>query len=323
MAGINPEWHTSGLRVKDPQRSLDYYQKNFGMRLVAKKDFEQFKFSLYFLASLPDGTELPALGTQEAVEMYWHSHGTFLALTHNWGTENDPEQKYHPGNAEGDGFGHIAFTTPDVYKACEELEAAGVSFKKKPDEGNMKGLAFAYDPDGYWVEIIRRPIDIGTDGFILAQTMLRIKDPKPSLEFYQKHFGMTLFHELHFPQWKFSLFFLGTLQEGEVAPTPGTDEAAKFVNSRRQPVLELTHNHGTEEQADFKYNNGSEAGRQGFTNLLFTVDNAEALQTQLLESGVKMLKKLDEGSMKGLAFASDPDGYRVEIIPRDFYKTSQ
>ncbi len=35
-----------------------------------------------------------------------------------------------------------------VLCVCEELEAAGVTFKKKPNEGRMKGLAFAYDPDG-------------------------------------------------------------------------------------------------------------------------------------------------------------------------------
>jgi lactoylglutathione lyase len=32
----------------------------------------------------------------------------------------------------------------------------GVTFKKKPQEGTMRGLAFAYDPDGYWIEIIQR-----------------------------------------------------------------------------------------------------------------------------------------------------------------------
>lgn len=37
----------------------------------------------------------------------------------------------------------------DVYKACEELESKGCTFQKKPDEGRMKGLAFALDPDGY------------------------------------------------------------------------------------------------------------------------------------------------------------------------------
>ena len=38
----------------------------------------------------------------------------------------------------------------------EKLEQAGCSFKKKPDEGRMKGLAFVYDPDGYWVELVKR-----------------------------------------------------------------------------------------------------------------------------------------------------------------------
>jgi lactoylglutathione lyase len=43
-----------------------------------------------------------------------------------------------------------------VYAACAELETAGVLFRKRPDEGRMKGLAFVLDPDGYWIEIIRR-----------------------------------------------------------------------------------------------------------------------------------------------------------------------
>ena len=48
-----------------------------------------------------------------------------------------------------DGFGHIAFNVDDVYAASDRLEAAGIPFKKKPNNGRMKGLAFAYDPDGY------------------------------------------------------------------------------------------------------------------------------------------------------------------------------
>ena len=44
----------------------------------------------------------------------------------------------------------------DVYAKSEAMLAAGVDFKKKPDDGSMKGLAFAKDPDGYWVEIVKR-----------------------------------------------------------------------------------------------------------------------------------------------------------------------
>ena len=36
------------------------------------------------------------------------------------------------------GFGHIAVMTPDVYAACAELEANGVAFQKKPNEGKVK-----------------------------------------------------------------------------------------------------------------------------------------------------------------------------------------
>lgn len=58
-------------------------------------------------------------------------------------------QIYDSGNNEPRrGFGHIAIFTDDVYKACSAMEAKGVTFKKRPDDGRMKGLAFAYDPDG-------------------------------------------------------------------------------------------------------------------------------------------------------------------------------
>ena len=149
------------------------------------------------------------------------------------------------------GFGHIAVNVPDVYKACEELEAAGYSFKKKPDEGRMKGLAFAYDPDNYWVEIVKRGEDCQIPNKMnFSQCMLRIKDPAKSLDFY-KRFGMKLLQERHFDD--FSLYFLGSSNVDESVPT----------KNQFQPVLELTHNHGTEKDEAFKHYNGNEDGRQG------------------------------------------------------------
>lgn len=56
-----------------------------------------------------------------------------VELQHEHGVENDTDLRYCNGNEEPHrGFGHLAFLTDDVYKATEELEKAGVLFKKKP-----------------------------------------------------------------------------------------------------------------------------------------------------------------------------------------------
>lgn len=46
------------LRVKDPKRSLDFYSRVLGMRLLRRLDFEEGRFSLYFLA-MTRGEEVP------------------------------------------------------------------------------------------------------------------------------------------------------------------------------------------------------------------------------------------------------------------------
>jgi len=65
-----------------------------------------------------------------------------LELTCNYGTETQDDFKYHAGNGERDGFGHVAFNTDDVYEACNMLEQKGAQFRNKP-EGRMKmGMNF-------------------------------------------------------------------------------------------------------------------------------------------------------------------------------------
>ena len=112
------------------------------------------------MATLPDDLPPPPgpPGSDAAHAYLWKFPGVVVELTHNHGTESDDSfAGYHNGNDETPegiprgGFGHIAVNTPDVYAFCEELEGKGVRFQKKPNEGRMKGLAFALDPDNYWV----------------------------------------------------------------------------------------------------------------------------------------------------------------------------
>jgi len=150
---LNYVFNQTMLRIKDPEKSIDFYTKVLGMTILKKLDFPDFKFSLYFLAYLRNEDDPVPENNQERFA-YTLSQKAVLELTHNWGTEDDEDFSHHDGNSDPRGFGHIGITVPDVYKACARFEELGVEFQKKPDDGNMKGLAFIKDPDGYWIEIL-------------------------------------------------------------------------------------------------------------------------------------------------------------------------
>ena len=142
----------SMLRVKDPQVSLDFYTRVFGMRVLRKLDFPELKFSLYFLQRPVEG-ETPPDDIGERTAWTFAQRG-LLELTHNWGTESDPAFHYHDGNAQPQGFGHICFSVPDLDAAVAWLDENKVVYVKRPDQGKMRDVAFIKDPDGYWIEIV-------------------------------------------------------------------------------------------------------------------------------------------------------------------------
>jgi len=142
----------SMLRVKDPAVSLDFYTRIFGMRVLRKLDFPEMKFSLYFLHRA-SAEQAPPEDIGERTAWTFAQHG-ILELTHNWGTESDPAFKYHDGNAQPQGFGHICFSVPDLDAAVKWFDDNQVTYVKRPEQGKMKDVAFIKDPDGYWIEIV-------------------------------------------------------------------------------------------------------------------------------------------------------------------------
>nr|CAG8525556.1 5132_t:CDS:2 [Entrophospora candida] len=121
-------------------------------------NFPNGKFSLYFLAYIPKDQVLPK--SDDELSAYVFSREGVLEFTHNWGTENNPNQSYHNGNTEPRGFGHIAICVDNIEAACKRFEELGVKFSKKLTDGTMKNIAFINDPDGYWIEIIPSNKDV-------------------------------------------------------------------------------------------------------------------------------------------------------------------
>ena len=119
------------LRVGDLQRSIDFYTKVMGMKLLRTTDRPDQKYSLAFLGyeSNPNQSE--------------------LELTYNYGTTH-----YEMGSA----YGHIAIGLEDAAATCAAVKAAGgnVTREAGPVKGGTTVIAFIQDPDGYKIELIER-----------------------------------------------------------------------------------------------------------------------------------------------------------------------
>jgi len=151
-----------------------------------------------------------------------------------------------------------------------------------------------------------------TSSFKFNHTMIRVKDPKASLHFYTEILGMDLLSEKSFADSKFTLYFLGYDHHN------GTLTAGQKAESRfsREGVLELTHNHGTENDANFQgYSSGNAEPGKGFGHIAITVDDVEEACARFEKLGVAFKKKPSDGKMRNIAFILDPDGYWIEIVP--------
>ena len=121
------------LRVGDMQRSVDFYTRVLGMRVLRTRDVPEYKYSLTFLGF--------GRGNEEG--------GAELELTYNYGVN-----AYELGTA----FGHLAIGVPDVAAACARIREAGgkVVRDAAPVKGGTTVIAFVEDPDSYKIELIQR-----------------------------------------------------------------------------------------------------------------------------------------------------------------------
>ena len=151
------------------------------------------------------------------------------------------------------------------------------------------------------------------NGFRLNHTMIRIKDPEASLAFYTSALGMRLLERFDFEAMKFSLYFLGF--SGSILGSVPVERGERIMWLARQSgILELTHNYGTEADDDFAgYHDGNSAP-QGFGHIGVSVPDVNAACERFEQLGIEFVKRPADGSMKGLAFIKDPDGYWVEIF---------
>ena len=127
----------------------------------------------------------------------------------------------------------------------------------------------------------------------ILHTMLRVGNLQRSIDFYTQVLGMQLLRTSENPEYKYSLAFLGF--EGG---NPG------------QAEIELTYNWGTE-----SYELGTAYG-----HIALGVPDAKAACEKIRQAGGKITREAGPvaGGTAVIAFVQDPDGYKIELIERDF-----
>ena len=122
-------------------------------------------------------------------------------------------------------------------------------------------------------------------------TMLRVGNLQRSIDFYTQVMGMTLLRTTDRPEQKYSLAFVG------------------YGSNPEQAEIELTYNHGVD-----SYKMGSAYG-----HIAIGVEDAYAMCEKIRAGGGNVTR--EAGPVKGgttvIAFITDPDGYKVELIQRD------
>lgn len=122
----------------------------------------------------------------------------------------------------------------------------------------------------------------------ILHTMIRTGDLDRSIDFYTNVLGMKLLRQHDYPEGRFTLAFLG------------------YGDEKENAVIELTYNWGTEH-----YDMGT-----GFGHIAIEVDDVYAASEEIKRRGGKMVR--EAGPMNAgtsiIAFASDPDGYMIELV---------
>ncbi len=122
----------------------------------------------------------------------------------------------------------------------------------------------------------------------ILHTMLRVGDLQRSIDFYTQVMGMKLLRTTDRPEQKYSLAFVG------------------YGDEREHAVLELTYNYGVD-----RYDLGA-----AFGHIAIAVDDAYAACEKIRAAGGSVTR--EPGPVKGgttvIAFVTDPDGYKIELI---------
>ncbi len=124
---MRAKFRYTGIRVRDLDRSLAFYTKLFGMKVIGQ-------------GTMPHGgryVHLRTPGSQQRLELNWYPRS----------------RRFYTAYRSGEEMDHLAFVVDNVRKAYLELvrKGAGVAVRPEDSEGTE---VYVTDPDRIWIELL-------------------------------------------------------------------------------------------------------------------------------------------------------------------------
>ncbi|WP_169727243.1 VOC family protein [Aliagarivorans marinus] len=282
------------LLIRDPELTLDFYQKQLGMRLVTHQQVQQRN---HYLLALGEG--------QACLELVYDPSAKFTVAA-------------QPNSSEG--YWKFSIAVDDLEDTRNRLVGMGGN-SPPPEKGlqpdnslqlgqcfevpNLAYLCHLVDPNGYSIELVQKtlkpsPQPEPQSGNTFNLSTLRIKDIDKSLAFYRA-MGMELVYRYRSDSRKMTLLFL--IARADLAEFEGRCGTALEERLWQSPytVLELQHLDGSELNEAFGYRVGPMTGFLGLDML------ASSAQFAALSQQVRF------GDRGDYIEIVDPDGYELRV----------
>src|SRR5436309_5923619 len=128
--GILTKYFYTGIRVRDLERSIQFYRKVMGMKVTRRGRMHHGRVWV----------ELRSPDSPQRLELNWYPS----------------ESKFFTRYRKGEELDHLAFRVTDVKQAFGEIVSKGAHPEVKPFKEDRYEFALASDPDGIWIELIGR-----------------------------------------------------------------------------------------------------------------------------------------------------------------------
>ncbi|MEM2869146.1 MAG: VOC family protein [Thermoplasmata archaeon] len=121
------------IRTSNMERSISFYQRYFGMRMVSRREIPENNAEIAFLESEGESFQL---------ELTWYRS----------------QKRFEQAEYENRTFDHLAFVVTGLDALVSKMKEEGVVVTDEPFTARATGKRYAFveDPDGTLIELIER-----------------------------------------------------------------------------------------------------------------------------------------------------------------------